>query len=79
MNVPDELIWGTHSFTIRVVESLQLNDIWVSNDAHNLQLTVLSRVNKGQFTNLGRWCTLNLLSCRTRLMAASSPEGESFV
>jgi len=41
MNVPDELIWGTHSFTIRVVESLQLNDIWVSNDAHNLQLTVL--------------------------------------
>ena len=46
MNVPDELIWGTHSFTIRVVESLQLNDIWVSNDAHNLQLTVLNQISQ---------------------------------
>jgi hypothetical protein len=41
MHVPDELIWGTYSFTIRVVEGLQLNDIWVPNDAHNLQLPVL--------------------------------------
>ena len=79
MNVPDELIWGTHSFTIRVVESLQLNDIWVTNDAHDLQLTILNAVSDGRSLKASPLRTLNLLSCKTRLIAASSPEGESLV
>jgi hypothetical protein len=42
MNVSTEMLEReTHSFTIRVVERLQLDDVWVADDAHNLQLTVL--------------------------------------
>jgi hypothetical protein len=42
MNVSTEMSEGkTHSFAIRVVECLQLDDVWVADDAHNLQLTVL--------------------------------------
>lgn len=32
---------GTHSLTIRVVECLELDDIWMSDDTHDLQLAVL--------------------------------------
>jgi hypothetical protein len=70
---------GTHSFTVRVVERLQLDDIRVADDAHNLQLTILNKVSDGRSTKLNPLRTLNRLSCNTRLIAASSPEGESFV
>ena len=32
----------TYPLSIWIVKSLKLNDIWMSNNAHNLQLTVLS-------------------------------------
>ena len=32
-----------YTFAIRVVESLEFDNIWMSNDAHDLQLTVLWR------------------------------------
>jgi len=41
MHALTELLRGTYSFTVRIVECLQLNDIGVADDAHNLQLTIL--------------------------------------
>jgi len=38
----------THSFAIGVVKSLQLDDIRMTNDAHDLELTVLEIVSSGR-------------------------------
>jgi hypothetical protein len=49
-------------------------------DAHDLQFTVLLRISTRQWhSGHMRKPTLKRLSCSTRLMAASSPLGESLV
>jgi hypothetical protein len=53
----------------------------MADDAHNLKLTVLANrlsIHVPKKVN-GIAVTLKRLSCSTRLMAASSPDGESFV
>ena len=35
---------GTYTFAIGIVESLELDDIWVTDNAHYLQLAVLSAI-----------------------------------
>lgn len=32
----------TYSFAIRIVEGLELDDVWMADNAHDLQLTVLA-------------------------------------
>lgn len=72
-----------YPFAIRVVEGLELYDVWVSHNSHDLQLTILQRVSQeSQARGVepgGGELTLNLLSWSTRLIAASSFEGESLV
>lgn len=41
-NVPKMSV-GVYPLAVRVVESLQLYDIWVSNNPHNLQLAILHK------------------------------------
>ncbi len=51
----------------------------MAHNAHDLEFTVLNRVSHHRVRRRRPSRTLNLLSCNTRLMAASSPDGESFV
>jgi hypothetical protein len=68
-----------YALAIGVVECLEFHNVGVPDNAHNLKFTILKQ--SGQYCDVstcgGR--TLNRLSCRTRLMAASSPLGESLV
>lgn len=47
MSAPVTLRWGredpSYAFAVRIVEGLELDDIRVAHDAHNLKLTVLPR------------------------------------
>lgn len=70
---------GSYSFAIGIIESLQLHDVGVSDNSHDLKFTILAQVNNLPFSTPDLRLTLNLLSCKTRLMAASSPDGESLV
>lgn len=77
----DEAYGKSHAFTIRVVEGLELNDIGMADDTHDLKFTVLEK-NMSVVDDKARnnsQVTLNLLSWRTRLIAASSPDGDSLV
>lgn len=80
-NAKCKIISGyTHSLSVTVVESLEFNDIWMLDNSHDLQLSILVIQHKqGQKFNLWFRITLNRLSCSTRLMAASSPLGDSLV
>jgi hypothetical protein len=72
----------TYPLAIVVKESFELNNVGMSDDAHDLQFTVLVQVSKDAFCVCGVTCaepTLKRLSCKTRLMAASSPLGDSLV
>ncbi len=51
----------------------------MTHNAHDLKFTVLNQVSRHDARRYRPSRTLNLLSCNTRLMAASSPEGESLV
>lgn len=72
---------GTYPLAIVVEEGLELDNVGVPDNAHDLQLTVLVIVSADSTTHHDRMrgLTLNRLSCSTRLMAASSPLGESLV
>lgn len=72
---------GSYAFTVGVVKGLELNDIGVSDNTHNLEFTVLARrIRELSWASIYRMVvTLNRLSWRTRLMAASSPDGDSLV
>lgn len=78
----------TYPVAVRVVESLQFDDVGMAHDPHNLKLTVLqNKTNRlalgGEFSNTSSFrivrLTLNRLSCKTLLMAASSPLGAILV
>lgn len=72
----------TYPLSIGVVKSLKLNDIRMSDDTHNLQLTVLSaRISNAKADGKPHltYLTLKRLSWSTLLIAASSPFGASFV
>jgi hypothetical protein len=70
-----------YPFTIGVVECFQLHDVGMPDDPHNLQLAILN-IRLAHIippSDARGKQTLNLLSWRTRLIAASSPDGESLV
>ena len=72
----------TYALAVGVVKGLQLHNVGVSHNSHDLELSVLQNVSLGVGgVEGGRQGapTLNRLSCKTRLMAASSLEGESLV
>lgn len=76
-----DVVGDTNAFAVGVIEGLELNDVGVVDNAHNLKLTVLANslsihVVSTKYRDRN---TLKRLSCSTRLMAASSPDGESFV
>jgi hypothetical protein len=48
-------------------------------DSHNLKFSILKRMSLDHHKGGQYLFTLKRLSCKTRLMAASSPLGESFV
>lgn len=72
----------TYAIAIVVEEGFELDYVGVAHNAHDLKFTVLARVSPGMLaggdTSHGR-PTLKRLSCSTRLMAASSPLGDSLV
>jgi hypothetical protein len=76
--------WGVYPFAVRIVESLQLDNVGMAHNPHDLQFTILLSVS-GRWPvehdgELQQWAhTLKRLSWRTRLMAASSPLGIIFV
>ena len=78
-------IWTcvTYAFAIGIVEGLELDNVWVSHYAHDLQFSVLHGLVNNDVHTDSTWCgisrTLKRLSCNTLLMAASSPLGDSFV
>lgn len=70
----------TYPLAVIVEEGFELNDVGMANDAHDLQFAVLRQLattlrSSGHKHKL----TLKRLSWSTRLMAASSPLGESLV
>ena len=71
----------TYTLAIVVEEGLELDDVGMPDNAHDLQLAVLVTVSADASTHLRhtRRLTLKRLSCSTRLIAASSPLGESLV
>jgi hypothetical protein len=86
----------TYPVAVRVVESLEFDDVGMAHDPHNLKLTILqeSKTNGlawGEKRSPNPWSiqriqdsanvrlTLNRLSCKTLLMAASSPLGAILV
>jgi hypothetical protein len=75
------ILVDTYPLAIVIEEGLELDNIGMPDDAHDLQFTVLLRVSCCAIAFSGRRCkpTLKRLSCSTRLMAASSPLGESLV
>ncbi len=71
---------GAYSFAVGIVEGLELDNVGVTDNAHDLEFTVLSKfVRACHLSRPKRWHTLKRLSWRTRLIAASSPDGESLV
>jgi hypothetical protein len=75
------LLADTYPLAIVVEEGLELDNIRVPDNAHNLQFTVLCSRLARMVVRTGHMCkpTLKRLSCSTRLMAASSPLGDNFV
>jgi hypothetical protein len=75
------MLIDTYPLAIVVEECLEFDNVWMPDDAHDLQFTVLLRVSSCVVAFWGRLCrpTLKRLSCSTRLMAASSPLGDSLV
>lgn len=70
----------TYAIAVGVVESLQLDNVRVSHYPHNLELSVLRRVSQqARRSGYRGLATLKRLSWSTRLMAASSPLGDSLV
>ena len=75
-------VLGTYAFAVRVVEGLELDNVGVTNNAHDLKFTVLCACQfyRGlEKHSMRAGPTLKRLSWRTRLMAASSLEGDSLV
>jgi hypothetical protein len=75
------MLADTYPLAIVVEEGLELDNVWMSDDTHDLQFAVLLRVSQCVLAAWGhmRQRTLKRLSCKTRLMAASSPLGDSLV
>ena len=74
----------TYALAIVVEESLELDDVRVADDAHDLEFTILDDISHDSPEQVGMYVTgprltLKRLSWRTRLMAASSPLGDNFV
>ncbi len=53
---------SAYPFTIGIVKGLQLHDIRVSDDAHDLQFTILPTVSHHSRRRIGMLVTLNRLS-----------------
>ena len=75
-------VLGTYTFSIRVVEGLELDNVGVANNPHDLQFAVLFvpvSLMSPEKHSIRFVPTLKRLSWRTRLMAASSLEGDNLV
>jgi hypothetical protein len=74
------LLADTYPFAVVVEEGLELHNVGMADDAHDLEFAILlASVMLVGWQRVTRKRTLKRLSCSTRLMAASSPLGDSFV
>lgn len=80
---PHFVIGIANPVSVGVVECLEFDNVGMADNAHDLQFSVLCigerRWSSREAARAISMLTLKRLSCSTRLMAASSPDGDNFV